>query len=238
MNLATGVRMDAAGSDVLTRSQGQCPASVEARPMHGPCGVGQQEIRVGAWVGLEKLRPRLQRYLLARTRSESEVDDIIQETFLRAARYRSHLKQDGNLLAWVIRIAANVTRDSARGCRRYTTGCIEEIIDEGHAGTAYYEDDESEAVLLSVGEERIDRELLQRHLSSALRSLQPRDRELVRSFYDGGKCCQEAGRSVGLSKNLAKVRLFRARRELARCIQRRVREANIRDETGAHMRLL
>ncbi|MBO9155190.1 RNA polymerase sigma factor [Chitinophaga sp. GCM10012297] len=53
------------------------------------------------------LRPFLVRY----TRSETDVEDIIQETFIKIWLHRDQLPQIENLRAWIVRIATRVYLD-------------------------------------------------------------------------------------------------------------------------------
>ena len=73
---------------------------------------------VPTWGELEDLRPALRSFLARRCRDESELDDVVQETLLRAARYRGSLTRSGSLRPWALRIAANVLCDRVRVERR------------------------------------------------------------------------------------------------------------------------
>ena len=66
------------------------------------------------WRGLERLEDDLRAYLCRRCRDQSEMDDVVQETLLRAARYRRSLCDPAKLRGWAMRIAANVLRDHVR----------------------------------------------------------------------------------------------------------------------------
>jgi DNA-directed RNA polymerase specialized sigma24 family protein len=72
------------------------------------------------WSGLEELRPSLQRLLARRCRDAAELDDVVQETLLRAARYRAKLSERERLRGWAMRIAINVLRDRVRRRERWS----------------------------------------------------------------------------------------------------------------------
>lgn len=171
------------------------------------------------WRGLEALRPRLRRFLSQRCRDENEVDDIIQETFVRAARYRPGLTSRARLQSWVLRIAGNVFRDHVRrSYRQQTMGFEEEILEglEGSEGAPGEGDD----TLFEVEGELLDRETALRYLALAFQSLMEHDRRVLGSFYGGAESCAVTAADCGISPGLVKVRLFRARRRLERAVQR------------------
>ncbi len=51
--------------------------------------------------------PLLKRLALRHGRREAEADDLVQETFLRAWKYRGSLDPEGNVRAWLCRILVN-----------------------------------------------------------------------------------------------------------------------------------
>ena len=70
------------------------------------------------WEELEQFREMLLKFLTSKCRDWSEAQDLVQETLLRAARYRDKLRDRGRLRAWVMQIAANVFRDQVRRAGR------------------------------------------------------------------------------------------------------------------------
>jgi RNA polymerase sigma-70 factor (ECF subfamily) len=57
---------------------------------------------------------RLRAWFRSRTRSESDADDLVQETFLRVQARLGLLRERGRLDAWVSAIAANLLADHGR----------------------------------------------------------------------------------------------------------------------------
>ena len=51
---------------------------------------------------------KLYRFALTLTRTPSEAEEIVQETFLRALQQANKLPEDANLDAWLFRVAKNV----------------------------------------------------------------------------------------------------------------------------------
>lgn len=163
------------------------------------------------------MRPALRSYLSHRCRDPNEADDIIQDTFVRAARYRGSLTSTERLRSWVLRIAANVFRDHVRRSSRLPSiGVDEEVLEcvEGAWSPAAHDDWRVE-----VGAEVLDRETLLHLLRRAYAALPERDRTVLRSYYAGSESCAATARECRISPGLVKVRLFRARRRLERGIR-------------------
>jgi len=177
-----------------------------------------------AWGGLTEVEPVVRGWLWRRCRGDSEVDDIVQETLLRAARYRGRLERSDRLAGWTLSIAANALRDRKRRELRHgavdehefdfdTVACMRgEIVAESSPSTlriagAWVSSDEALA-----------------HLREALLRLRPRERELLLDFY-GGASMRELATRLGVGAAAIKCRLYRARRMLTRVLERRLRSA-------------
>ncbi len=176
------------------------------------------------WEGLEGLRPFLRRCLARRCRNDAEVEDVVQETCLRAARYRGSLDDGRSLRPWALRIAFNVLADragrpwSARRSDLAYEGGIEEIAC-ADLGPAAREEADPE---YRVGNWLFDKGEALRHLRGALGGLREEDRELLRAHYAGAGSCRETAHAFDLPVDLVKVRLYRARRRLLRAMRRRM----------------
>ena len=184
------------------------------------------------WGGLEKLEPCLRAYLKRRCRDRSEVDDVVQETLLRAARYRGSLTDLGRMRGWAMRIAGNVLRDHIRReCRLRRA----ELTDEGLGHLVAREPAPGEgsgARRLRVGSGVHDTEDLISHMTVALGTLRAEDRRVLRSYYEGEQDCRATARECGIAPSLVKVRLFRARRRLERAVRRRLTRGETAPDPG------
>jgi len=172
------------------------------------------------WKGLQELEPAVRGFLARRCRDASEVDDVVQETLLRAARYRGSLGDPARLRGWLLRIAGNALRDRVRRECRFGRA---EVSEEGLEHLAARERPPGlpeEAPLLRVGRRSVDRDDALDHMRRALRELRDADRQVLGSFYSGSGTCRTTGLECGIAPGLVKVRLFRARRRLARAMQR------------------
>lgn len=174
------------------------------------------------WTGLEDLRPLLRRCLAPRCRDESEADDIIQETLLRAARYRKSLADPTRLRPWAVRIALNVLRDHLRCERRLPRSEDPDDVLDSIEGREPAPGEARDDVHVALVGEVLEREHALHHLHAAVATLRQEDRVVLRSYYTDGGHCADTARVCEIAPTLVKVRLFRARKRLLRVIELRV----------------
>ena len=169
-----------------------------------------------AWHGLEELREGLRSYLSRQCHDENDLDDVIQETLLRAARYRS-CRPVQNLRPWALRIALNVLADTRRRTLRSESAREADALES----VAEAEPDAREG-MVRVGRWCVDGDAARVLLGSTLGEMRAGDRRLLDSFYSGANCTRAAALECGIPRHLVKVRLFRARRRLQRALRHRV----------------
>ena len=168
-----------------------------------------------AWEGLEEMRASLHAFLVRQCSDENDIEDVIQETFLRAARYRRGHRVK-NLRPWAMRIALNVLADARRRGVRTQAEPSEGNFDpparppSGPADSAFF-----------VGREWYDGEAARDLLLGGLGTLREGDRALLDSFYGGELRTDLAAHACGLPRRLVKVRLYRARQRLLQVLRRR-----------------
>lgn len=181
-------------------------------------GLEREEAQRGAseasgWVGLWELEPGLRRLLESRCPDENDVDDVIQETYLRAARYRSSVEDPGRLRAWASRIALNVLSDlRGRASRFQALPGGEEGGESALPAALVTEEDESIEILVA-GTWLPDEDALDL-LEAALGGLRAGDRALLAHYYRDDCDVPECARRIGIPARLVKVRLYRARQRL------------------------
>ena len=188
------------------------------------------------WSGLDELRDPLRGLLGRHCRDLNEIDDVIQETLLRAARYRTSRRDVRSLRAWTMRIALNVLSDSKRAGQRYVQvtdqESLLELLEEQQRVESTYAEALHECEVLSSGnaleppwkfeQHVVEKEEALDYLATAKRELRAEDRRLLDSFYGGASSCRETAIECGVPRHLVKVRLFRARRRLLRALRRRM----------------
>lgn len=172
------------------------------------------------WSGLEDLRADVERTLRRSCRDANELDDLVQETFIRAARFRSGLQSSDRLRSWVLRIAWNVLRDHIRRQRRARTV---EVADEVLLEVEGREQPpgESPQTQFSTPGGPVERGELVELLSALLPGLRADERALLEGYYVRGLGCAGSGAQLGISAEQAKMRLFRLRKRIRRELLRR-----------------
>ena len=193
----------------------------------------EAEGAIGLWDGLDDLRPALNRYLARRCRDESEADDVVQETFIRASRYRRSLADPARLKAWVLRIATNVLRDHVRRERRLPR--VEgawDVLSRMEGREAVPGELREEAQMLLAGE-RLEKQHALSELGVAQLDLRSQDRVVLDCYYAEHRTCAETGLVCDIGPALVKVRLFRARKRLQRVLCARLRAQEGLPRAGA-----
>ena len=128
-----------------------------------------------------------------------EVDDLVQETFIAAFRGLAKFRGEARLSTWIDRIAVRVALDHVR-TRKATPVPLGVIGDE--LSDASIPDAQAHA-----------RDGLRR-LYAALSQLSPEARIAFALYAIDGRSITEVARLVGTTVVTAKVRIWRARREL------------------------
>ena len=170
-----------------------------------------------AWDGLEEMRDGLRNFLTRQCSDENDIEDVIQETFLRAARYRrAHSVK--RLRPWAMRIALNVLADSKR--RGVRTQAEPRTPDELFDPPAPSEPGPSDSSF-RVGGLWLDGESARELVLQTLGGMRDRDRALLDSYYGGELRTQVAAEECGIPQRLVKVRLYRARQRLLAALRQR-----------------
>jgi RNA polymerase sigma factor (sigma-70 family) len=168
-----------------------------------------------AWRGLEEIRGSLRAFLGRHCSDDNDIEDVIQETFVRAARYRSFCRVH-NLRPWARRIALNVLADWRRRASRCPVQPLEALENDLPAG------DEEGPGSFQVGRWRVETDTAIAMVHHELPRLRSADRRLLDGYYGDQRTVREAGEAAGVPPRLAKIRLFRARRRLLRALRRRI----------------
>ena len=143
---------------------------------------------------------RLLKYLVANGCAEAQVEDIVQETFLRLVKMSDELETDpARLSGLVYTIARNYRNDLARKAKR-------EVL-QGEIG----EDEGGTAVPAPVPS---DSEYLRTRLAEAFAALPPLLREAYALFQVMELPVAEIACRTGASESLVKVRIYRAKEKL------------------------
>jgi len=179
--------------------------------------------RFGAIV--EQQQRRAARIAYYHLRDPAEVDDVVQEAFLRAFRYLPSFRDAQFFVLWFTRILVNACFDRLRAKRRRARWLVpsdasESLAAEGPPGS----ESSPEATLLA--KERWA------NLKAAIGRLPARQRTAVILIHLEGRSAREVSVVMGLSESTVRVHLFRAARKLRRLLDRDGRTARGRTAHG------
>jgi RNA polymerase sigma-70 factor (ECF subfamily) len=154
---------------------------------------------------LAEMRPQLERFMRARGCEANEVDDLVQDLFVKVEELRSG--PVANPRAYVFRIAANLVLDARRGRRR------QQSRDDGWARARYGAELES-APDPSPEDIAVSRDLFAR-VEAALGAMPQRTAEILRLYRLEGLPQKAIAERFGLSLSAVEKHLQRAYRALA-----------------------
>jgi RNA polymerase sigma-70 factor (ECF subfamily) len=154
------------------------------------------------WTGLVDLLPDLERCLATRCRDPHDVEDAVQESFVRAARYRSSKHPPQRLKPWLLRIGLNVLAERGRDPI--------EVVDEREVWVRGRMLGLTRACAL---------------LRRALGRIPPNDRVALDGLFVEQRSRDDIARELGIPTPLLKVRLFRAKRRLRHALERELEVA-------------
>lgn len=154
---------------------------------------------------LEEMRPQLERFMLARGCDAGEVDDLVQDLFLKVEDLRSG--PIASPRAYLFRMAANLVLDARRGRRR------QQSRDDGWARARFGLDLDSTPDP-SPEDIAISRDLFAR-VEAALAAMPARTAEVLRLYRLEGLPQKAIAERLGLSLSAVEKHLQRAYRALA-----------------------
>ncbi len=151
-----------------------------------------------ATVLVRRYSPSVARFV-ASLGERQEVEEVVQDTFVRAFASLDGFRGDSSLRSWLFTIARNLVRDRVRSrARKYQVVPIE----ESHAVT------EHDALDAAVSDET------ERRLGEALELLSPMQREVFTLRVSEGLSYREIAAVVGSTEGAARVHYHNAMRSI------------------------
>jgi len=149
-----------------------------------------------------EFRRRLRAFVSRRVRNAADVEDIVQETFLRIHRHLGEVRSADRLTAWVFQVARNTIVDHHRR--------------QAQPGEALSADHEPQVDPdVAPGHDSANEfEQLAACLAPMIESLPAADREAIELSEIQGLTQREASARVGVTLSGMKSRVQRARRKL------------------------
>jgi RNA polymerase sigma-70 factor (ECF subfamily) len=143
-------------------------------------------------------------------RDRGLAEDIAQDTFVRAYRKASSIRQGGSVKGWLYRIAINRAQDELRRIKRKREVAIDELTADPEAGKQ------------TSGESLATSRELERHLNRALADVREEHRLPLVLREVEGMTYAEIAEQLGWPLGTVQTRVHRARLEL-RAILRKLR---------------
>lgn len=145
--------------------------------------------------------PRIFTYFRYRCNDLQVCDDLTAQTFEQALTHLDQFNPSrGSFAAWLFGIARNLANAHLRECQRWRWLSLDQILEKPSVHPA-----PEEALF-----QRIDRE----YLIVLLRTLEPRQRDLLALKFSGGLSNRQIAALTGLSEQNVAVILFRTVRQL------------------------
>ncbi len=155
------------------------------------------------WTQLYNDHSLLVRGILFRMGAEAELDDLVQECFIKIWNGLKNFRGDANMKTWVTRITINVAYDHFR--RKGTKIQLEEL-----------DDSRLEAPVVDPNESALNKTLQQ-----AMQSLSLAHRDVLVLHVLEENSVEEVAEILKISLGTVKSRLFHARKNLKEILQKR-----------------
>jgi RNA polymerase sigma-70 factor, ECF subfamily len=138
-------------------------------------------------------------------RDSTEAEDAAQEAMIKAYRGLASFRGDAKFSTWLTTITLNEARSRLRKSGRVKVESLDDTEQERDY-TPFLVADWRE-----IPSETLEREELAQHIQSAIEALPPSYREVFLLRDKEEMSIEEIAQALGVSANLVKVRLFRAR---------------------------
>ena len=165
---------------------------------------------------IQKYQPRVFATARRYARRESEVEDIVQEVFLKAFQKLSSFRGDAPFEHWLMRLAVRTCYDFLRGHQRNRISSFSEISEP--------EEDWLERFVAEPGNAAEDADAAKMLIDRVLEKLSPEARLVIQLLEIEDRSVKEIAKITGWSVPLVKVRAFRARGEMRKILSRMTSE--------------
>lgn len=152
----------------------------------------------GATALVERHAPGVARFLAATGADPGELDDLLQETFIRAFRALATWREESAFRSWLFSIACNLARDDHRRRRRRTVVTLED----------------TDLVVRSGPAEQFDATEAERRMQSGLGTLPRLQREVFLLRAQQGMDYSEIAQTLDTTPGSARVHYHHAVKRL------------------------
>jgi len=149
-------------------------------------------------------------------RREGEIEDIVQEVFIKAFQKLSSFRGDAPFEHWLMRLAVRTCYDFLREHQRNRENTFTDLTEP--------EDDWIERFAAAPESASEDADAAKQLVARLLDMLSPPARLIITLLEIEDRTVKEISQLTGWSVPLVKVRAFRARAEMRKCLQRIARD--------------
>ncbi len=157
----------------------------------------EQDQHIETWFRM--YHKEIHNYLTYYTGSQ-DVEDLVQEVFIKAIKSKSHYRGDASVKTWLFRIARNCAIDELRR-RRFRTWVPDELL------TFFRSDEKGPPEALELREDI-------RHLYAAILSLRKSYRDVIFLRHLQGLSVKETSEVLDWSESKVNVTIHRALKQL------------------------
>jgi RNA polymerase sigma-70 factor (ECF subfamily) len=161
---------------------------------------------------VQKYSPRVFATARRYARRESEIEDIVQEVWLKSFQKLASFRGDAPFEHWLMRLAVRTCYDFLRSHRRNRETPFSELSEP--------EEDWLERVVTHREEAPENAAAARQLVERVLEQLSPAARLIITLLEIEDKSVKEIAKLTGWSVPLVKVRAFRARAEMKKCLAR------------------
>lgn len=165
---------------------------------------------------IAKYSPRVFSTARRYARTEIEVEDIVQEIWMKAYSKLASFRGDAPFEHWLMRLAVRTCYDFLRGHQRNRESTFTEISEP--------ETDWLERFAADPGKAPEDEDAARLLVQRLMDHLSPAARLVIQLLEIEEKSVKEISALTGWSVPLVKVRAFRARAEMKKCLARLARD--------------
>jgi RNA polymerase sigma-70 factor (ECF subfamily) len=159
---------------------------------------------------IERYSPRVFATARRYARRESEVEDIVQEVWLKAYQKLKSFRGEAPFEHWLMRLAVRTCYDFLRSHQRNRESAFSELSEP--------EEDWLERFVHNPGTARDDAAAARQLVQRVLQHLSPPARLVINLLEIEDRSVKEISRLTGWSVPLVKVRAFRARAEMRKVL--------------------
>lgn len=165
---------------------------------------------------IERYSPRVFATARRYARRESEIEDIVQEVWLKAYQKLKSFRGEAPFEHWLMRLAVRTCYDFLRSHQRNRESAFSELSEP--------EDDWLERFIHQPGVAQEDADAARQLVQRVLQHLSPPARLVITLLEIEDRSVKEISKLTGWSVPLVKVRAFRARAEMRKILAKIAKE--------------